>query len=136
MPLAAILLIPACSDEPDVVVVEPIRDEEVSFPTEGESEQSGWDADGDGLLGRGEFLTFGGMAFSRWDNDRDGSLTREEFASAWTDAGFSNPEEAFRFLDDDGSEVLRQRDLFNLQQWEQWDKDGSGILEEQEFSFY
>jgi len=124
-----------CSDEPEIVVVEPTADEALYDAASPPGERL-WDTNADGLLDRGEYVTLNGQAFSNWDNDRDGSLTLEEFSEEWTALGFSRPIEAFRAFDNDGSNVLRQKDLFNAEQWETWDADNSGVLEATEFGFY
>ena len=127
-------LLSACSDEPDVVVVEGVEADEVTYG--GDALASGWDVDRDGLLSQTEYLNLSNTSRGMWDNDRDGSLTLAEFEPGWTATGFTNASGAFAAMDEDGDGILTQADLLGPSIWERWDSDDSGVLETSEFPYY
>ena len=126
-------LLSACSDEPEVVVVEPIEEDQVDYA---QTETASWDADGDGLLNQEEFSTLRNTSWDAWDTNRDESLSREEFATGWTEAGFTDAASAFDALDRDGDGSVVQADFLSTALWERWDVDNSGVLEAGEFPHY
>lgn len=129
----AAALLSACSDEPEVVVVEPPEESEVSY-SEIEEESSNWGADG--LLDRAEFSSVVGSGATAWDADQDGVLTEEEFSTGWTHAGLMDASAAFESFDADTSGGLSVVEMSDMAQWNHWDADDSGVLEAEEFPHY
>lgn len=95
-----------------------------------------WDADGDGIIDRGEF--FNGFARARydaaWDTDRDRNVAADEFAAA-----------AFRTWDGDGDRALDEVEWrASVLEWDEpgidfgpfpiWDADRSGRIDPEEFA--
>ena len=127
----------ACDSGPEVVAVDEVEEDEVEYSLgESEGELVAWDTDSDGQFSQAEYTNFGARAWSLWNTDRDTALGPDEFVSGWVGAGLTNPEGAFAAFDDDGDGLLQESELFDQQEWTEWDTDSSGMLEPGEFSYY
>ena len=123
--------------EPEVVVVEPVEEDEVSYDNVTANEKPAeWDANGDELLDRQEFSNLATGSWQEWDSDRNGALSETEFTSGWTGAGFSDADAAFGFANGDEDAELSAEEWSASSIWTQYDADTSGILEQDEFPYH
>lgn len=130
-----VAVLAACSDEQEVVVVEPPEKSEVGYDDVSVT-SSVWDADDDELLDQDEHAKVVGLAWSDWDEDADGRLTEPEFQGGWAQAGFKDAAAAFEDLDRDGNAEVSEAEWSASSAWNEWDADESGILEPTEFPYY
>jgi len=126
-------LLGGCSDEPEVVVVEPIESDEVAYE---EAAPLAWDDNEDGILSREEYLSLSTNVQDAWDVDQDGSLSSDEFKVGWDRAGFADATGALSTLDEDDDGMIAQAEIFDGDLWDKWDVNGSGLLEPSEFPYY
>lgn len=124
----------ACSEEPEVVQVDPVEPEEVAYGID-DADVLGWDGDGDGLLDRGEFAGLTQDSWAGWDADGNSILSAEEFREGWLEAGFAEPETAFNEFDDNGDGELVQAE-FDENRLSERDSNEDGVLDKKEFAFY
>ncbi|WP_164549718.1 hypothetical protein [Altericroceibacterium xinjiangense] len=135
--IVACAMLAACESEPQVVAVEGVEQSEVDYSVaDNQDELSRWDVDADGQLSQTEYGSVGSLAGHAWNTDDNPGLGPEEFASGWTRVGWTNPQAAFAAFDDDGDGILQAAELFDQEEWTEWDTDSSGKLEFGEFSYY
>lgn len=133
--MAAIGLLSACAEEPEVADDELVADTEVNDTAMAtETTVVAWDTNNDAQFQQDEYNTFGDN-FTTWDTDASGTLTSEEFNAGWTQAGWSNPEGAFTAFDDNNDSMLAEDEFFGEDEWTEWDANNDGVLDENEWTF-
>lgn len=98
------------------------------------AELGDWDADGDGVLEREEFMRgFGGTGvYGEWDSDGGGWLVDEELNKGLGDAVvYDNATSRIWDLDDGNTEI--DEATFGNRYFDSYDEDGSGTLEGKEW---
>lgn len=136
---ASALMLSACSDEPEVVVVEDLGYEEADLgadaPSVAATGAATWDTNNDGLLQKAEYTAWNRRGISVWDTDSDNRLSVEEFGAGWIDAGFKDPDTIFALWDDNVDGYLTDDEFFDDDEWTNWDTNSNGVLEPTEFGY-
>ena len=95
-----------------------------------------WDANNNQMIDRNEFTGINDQGFLGWDNDTDQQVSQAEFEEGWTEAGFQNGGEVFTAFDDNSDGFLGTDEFFSDDEFAEWDTNGNGILEREEFAYY
>ena len=140
--IASLALITACTEEPEVTEAEtPVATDPVDTGTEvvtadaPAGTSAGWDTNNDRNFDQNEFTGYGDRGFLGWDNDKDQRLSRTEFDAGWSQAGWREPGTAFAAFDDNNDTFLSNDEFFAEDEFSEWDKNRSGMLEQDEWVF-
>lgn len=140
--LLAAVPLAACGEEPEVTQAEaPVVADPVDTGTENMTldppagTSAGWDTNNDRNFDRAEFTGFGDRGFLGWDGDKDQRLSRAEFESGWGQTGWREPGTAFTAFDDNNDTYLSNDEFFGEDEFSEWDRNSSGVIESNEWGF-
>lgn len=141
--LAAGLALTACAQEAEVTEAEaPVLTDPVDTAPEmaqadmPPGQNAGWDLNNDGLFQEAEYTGWRDRGYAQWDTNSDQRIAASEFESGWTNAGFENAQGVFTEWDDNSDGFLDAGEWFGEDEWNTWDANDSGVLENNEFGFY
>lgn len=133
----SLALLSACNNEPEVaevetpVVADTVGTDMAAVPAT--TTVVAWDTNNDGLFDQNEYNAYRTQAFGAWDVNRDNRLDRTEFDQGWTAAGWRDPNAAWTAFDDNTDNFLETGEFFGEDEFGEWDRNRSGILENDEW---
>ncbi|MES2137035.1 MAG: EF-hand domain-containing protein [Pseudomonadota bacterium] len=92
------------------------------------------DRNGDGRIGRDEWLAYGPAQFASWDLNHNGRIGPGEFANCWYGGGFypnynrADYRTAFTALDVNGDGYITPDEFFSGAAWARLDPTGTGYI--------